>query len=145
MEKEMKTQADTLVCLDDPVDTSEANSKDKMTAEIALLLKQLDIFAGQIFVFRAKITSLLSGDEDAVARDVPLVYLLQPVDSLEISWQIRLFLRRENIAYIGDLVQRTEAELLKNPHLGRRMLQDIKDALGMRGLTLGMKLDNWSP
>ena len=52
---------------------------------------------------------------------------------------------RENIYYIGDLIQRTENELLKTPNLGRKSLNEIKEVLASRGLTLGMKLENWPP
>ena len=52
-------------------------------------------------------------------------------------------LKAENIYYIGDLIQRTENELLKTPNLGRKSLNEIKEVLAARGLTLGMKLENW--
>jgi hypothetical protein len=52
-------------------------------------------------------------------------------------------LKAENIYYIGDLIQRTETELLKTPNLGRKSLNEIKEVLASRGLTLGMKLENW--
>ena len=54
-------------------------------------------------------------------------------------------LKAENIYYIGDLIQRTENELLKTPNLGRKSLNEIKEVLAARGLTLGMKLENWPP
>ena len=54
-------------------------------------------------------------------------------------------LKAENIYYIGDLIQRTETELLKTPNLGRKSLNEIKEVLASRGLTLGMKLENWPP
>ena len=54
-------------------------------------------------------------------------------------------LKAENIYYIGDLIQRTENELLKTPNLGRKSLNEIKEVLASRGLTLGMKLENWPP
>ena len=54
-------------------------------------------------------------------------------------------LKAENIYYIGDLVQRTEVELLKTPNLGKKSLTEIKDVLASRGLSLGMRLDNWPP
>ena len=57
----------------------------------------------------------------------------------------KLFLKAENIYYIGDLIQRTETELLKTPNLGRKSLNEIKEVLASRGLTLGMKLENWPP
>jgi DNA-directed RNA polymerase subunit alpha len=54
-------------------------------------------------------------------------------------------LKAENIYYIGDLIQRSETELLKTPNLGRKSLNEIKEVLASRGLTLGMKLENWPP
>ena len=54
-------------------------------------------------------------------------------------------LKAENIYYIGDLVQRTEVELLKTPNLGKKSLTEIKDVLASRGLSLGMRLENWPP
>jgi DNA-directed RNA polymerase subunit alpha len=54
-------------------------------------------------------------------------------------------LKAENIFYIGDLIQRTEFELLKTPNLGKKSLTEIKDVLAQHGLSLGMKLENWPP
>ncbi len=71
--------------------------------------------------------------------------LLQPVDDLELTVRSANCLKAENIYYIGDLIQRTETELLKTPNLGRKSLNEIKDVLASKGLTLGMKLENWPP
>jgi DNA-directed RNA polymerase subunit alpha len=71
--------------------------------------------------------------------------LLRPVDELELTVRSANCLKAENIFYIGDLIQRTETELLKTPNLGRKSLNEIKDVLASRGLTLGMKLENWPP
>lgn len=71
--------------------------------------------------------------------------LLRPVDELELTVRSANCLKAENIYYIGDLIQRTENELLKTPNLGRKSLNEIKEVLASRGLTLGMKLDNWPP
>jgi DNA-directed RNA polymerase subunit alpha len=70
---------------------------------------------------------------------------LQPVDDLELTVRSANCLKAENIFYIGDLVQRTESALLKTPNLGKKSLQEIKDVLAQRGLSLGMKLENWPP
>lgn len=70
---------------------------------------------------------------------------LHPVDDLELTVRSANCLKAENIFYIGDLVQRTESALLKTPNLGKKSLQEIKDVLAQRGLSLGMKLDNWPP
>ena len=71
--------------------------------------------------------------------------LLKSVDDLELTVRSANCLKAENIQYIGDLVQRTEVELLKTPNLGRKSLTEIKDVLAQRGLSLGMRLDNWPP
>ena len=71
--------------------------------------------------------------------------LLRPVDDLELTVRSANCLKAENIYYIGDLVQRTEVELLKTPNLGKKSLTEIKDVLASRGLHLGMRLDSWPP
>ena len=71
--------------------------------------------------------------------------LLRPVDDLELTVRSANCLKAENIYYIGDLIQRSEVELLKTPNLGKKSLNEIKDVLEARGLSLGMRLDNWPP
>ena len=71
--------------------------------------------------------------------------LLCPVDDLELTVRSANCLKAESIYYIGDLIQRTEVELLKTPNLGKKSLTEIKDVLATRGLSLGMKLENWPP
>jgi DNA-directed RNA polymerase subunit alpha len=71
--------------------------------------------------------------------------LLRPVDDLELTVRSANCLKAENIYYIGDLIQRSENELLRTPNLGRKSLNEIKEVLASRGLTLGMKLENWPP
>ena len=71
--------------------------------------------------------------------------LLRPIDDLELTVRSANCLKAENIYYIGDLIQRTETELLKTPNLGRKSLNEIKEVLASRGLSLGMKLENWPP
>ncbi|WP_292976591.1 DNA-directed RNA polymerase subunit alpha [Nitrosomonas sp.] len=71
--------------------------------------------------------------------------LLRPVDDLELTVRSANCLKVENIFYIGDLIQRTEAELLRTPNLGRKSLNEIKEVLASRDLSLGMKLENWPP
>ena len=71
--------------------------------------------------------------------------LLRPVDDLELTVRSANCLKTENIHYIGDLIQRTEVELLKTPNLGKKSLTEIKDVLASRGLSLGMRLENWPP
>ena len=71
--------------------------------------------------------------------------LLRSVDDLELTVRSANCLKAENIYYIGDLIQRTEVELLKTPNLGKKSLTEIKDVLATRGLSLGVKLENWPP
>ena len=71
--------------------------------------------------------------------------LLRPIDDLELTVRSANCLKAENIYYIGDLVQRTEVELLKTPNLGKKSLTEIKEVLASRALALGMKLENWPP
>ncbi len=90
----------------------------------------------------------LEGKEQSEAKsDEPDVdpILLRPVDDLELTVRSANCLKAENIYYIGDLIQRTEVELLKTPNLGKKSLTEIKDVLASRGLSLGMRLENWPP
>ena len=90
----------------------------------------------------------LTGDAEPVVveqEDEIDPILLRPVDDLELTVRSANCLKAENIYYIGDLIQRTEVELLKTPNLGKKSLTEIKDVLASRGLSLGMRLDNWPP
>lgn len=90
----------------------------------------------------------LSGkQEEEVESQEPEVdpILLRPVDDLELTVRSANCLKAEQIYYIGDLIQRTEVELLKTPNLGKKSLTEIKDVLASRGLSLGMRLENWPP
>jgi DNA-directed RNA polymerase subunit alpha len=82
---------------------------------------------------------------DVQSSRAPMVdpMLLRPVDDLELTVRSANCLKAENIYYIGDLIQRSENELLKTPNLGRKSLNEIKDVLAARGLTLGMKIESW--
>ena len=71
--------------------------------------------------------------------------LIRPVDDLELTVRSANCLKAENIYYIGDLIQRTEVELLKTPNLGRKSLTEIKEVLASRCLSLGMRIENWPP
>ena len=83
--------------------------------------------------------------EPEVEEDEIDPILLRPVDDLELTVRSANCLKAENIYYIGDLIQRTEVELLKTPNLGKKSLTEIKDVLASRGLSLGMHLENWPP
>jgi len=87
---------------------------------------------------------------DAIREEEPVQppidpILLRPVDDLELTVRSANCLKAENIYLIGDLIQRTEVELLKTPNLGKKSLTEIKDVLATRGLSLGMRLENWPP
>lgn len=71
--------------------------------------------------------------------------LRQPIDALDLTVRSANCLKGENIWYIGQLVQRTETELLYMPNLGRKNLNEIREELASRGLRLGMDLGDWSP
>lgn len=71
--------------------------------------------------------------------------LLRSVDDLELTVRSANCLKAEQIYYIGDLIQKTELELLKTPNLGKKSLTEIKDVLASRSLSLGMRLENWPP
>jgi len=83
--------------------------------------------------------------EPEVEEDLIDPILLRPVDDLELTVRSANCLKAENIYYIGDLIQRTEVELLKTPNLGKKSLTEIKDVLASKGLSLGMVLENWPP
>jgi DNA-directed RNA polymerase subunit alpha len=84
-------------------------------------------------------------DESVIVEDKFDPVLLRPVDDLELTVRSANCLKAENIFYIGDLIQRTEVELLKTPNLGKKSLTEIKDILALKGLSLGMKLEKWPP
>jgi DNA-directed RNA polymerase subunit alpha len=77
-------------------------------------------------------------------KEVPAI-LLRPIDELELTVRSTNCLKAENILYVGDLVQRTEVELLKTPNLGKKSLTEIKETLESQELSLGMVLENWPP
>jgi len=105
-------------------------------------------YAARVLVDQLSVFAALEGtpiaSEPIKAPQVDPI-LLRPVDDLELTVRSANCLKAENIYYIGDLIQRTETELLKTPNLGRKSLNEIKEVLASRGLTLGMKLENWPP
>lgn len=101
-------------------------------------------------ILQQQLASFVNLENDVVVEQVreeeeidPI--LLRPVDDLELTVRSANCLKAENIYYIGDLIQRTEVELLKTPNLGKKSLTEIKDVLASRGLSLGMHLENWPP
>ncbi len=136
---EQRTDLDKLVV---EIETNGAiTAEDAVRASAKILVEQLAVFAQ------------LEGSELAGVFEQPAPrgnaqfdpILLRPVDELELTVRSANCLKAENIYYIGDLIQRTENELLKTPNLGRKSLNEIKEVLASRGLTLGMKLESWPP
>ncbi len=87
----------------------------------------------------------VSNPIETTQTPAPDPILMKAVDELELTVRSANCLKAEQIQYIGDLVQKTEVELLKAPNLGRKSLNEIKDILAQRGLSLGMRLENWPP
>ncbi|CAN5451825.1 DNA-directed RNA polymerase subunit alpha [soil metagenome] len=131
---EQRTDLDKLVML---IETNGVISPEEAIRQSArILADQLSVFGNLVE----------TGDQPEPTRG-PAVdpILLRPVDDLELTVRSANCLKAENIYYIGDLIQRTENELLKTPNLGRKSLNEIKEVLASRGLSLGMKVDNWPP
>ena len=81
-----------------------------------------------------------------VLEDLPFnKNLLRKVDELELSVRSANCLKNDNIVYIGDLVQRSEPEMLRTPNFGRKSLNEIREVLKVMGLELGMDVENWPP
>ncbi len=131
---EQRTDLDKLVLDIETNGTIDAEDAVRQAADI--LADQLSVFGD--FSHRDR------GASKPVAAGVDPV-LLRPIDDLELTVRSANCLKAENIYYIGDLVQKTEVELLKTPNLGKKSLTEIKDVLASRGLSLGMKLENWPP
>jgi len=105
------------------------------------------ILADQLSAFIYLDETIANKPSDTKEEQVPQIdpILLRPVDDLELTVRSANCLKAENIFLIGDLVQRTEVELLKTPNLGKKSLTEIKDVLATRGLSLGQRLENWPP
>ena len=124
------------------IETNGAISPEEaIRASAKILVEQLAVFA-----------QLQGTDVEGIFDNQPATrsssfdpILLRPVDELELTVRSANCLKAENIYYIGDLIQRTETELLKTPNLGRKSLNEIKEVLASRGLTLGARLENWPP
>src|SRR5574343_850920 len=134
---EQRTDLDKLVM---EIETNGAiSAEDAIRASAKILVEQLAVLAqlegSEIAAFDAPAKSAQNFD--------PI--LLRPVDELELTVRSANCLKAENIYYIGDLIQRTETELLKTPNLGRKSLNEIKEVLASRGLTLGARLEAWPP
>ena len=135
---EQRTDLDKLVM---EIETNGAISPEEaIRASAKILVEQLAVFA------QLEARSADSSTQPVAAPDDQFdPILLRPVDELELTVRSANCLKAENIYYIGDLIQRTETELLKTPNLGRKSLNEIKEVLASRGLTLGARLENWPP
>ena len=136
---EQRTDLDKLVI---EMETNGAiTAEDAVRASAKILVEQLAVFA------QLEGSELSAFDQPAQRGGASSFdpILLRPVDELELTVRSANCLKAENIYYIGDLIQRTENELLKTPNLGRKSLNEIKEVLASRGLTLGMKLESWPP
>ena len=132
---EQRTDLDKLVMT---IETNGAIGPEEAVRQSArILVEQLSVFAALEGTAEPVLSQRTSPSVDPI--------LLRPVDDLELTVRSANCLKAENIYYIGDLIQRTENELLKTPNLGRKSLNEIKEVLAARGLTLGMKLENWPP
>ena len=136
---EQRTDLDKLVM---EIETNGAMSPEEaIRASAKILVEQLIVFTqleGQGLIDVGGIVREPEGPE-------PPAILMRPVDELELTVRSANCLKAENIYYIGDLVQRSETELLKTPNLGRKSLNEIKEVLASRGLTLGTRLEGWPP
>ena len=135
---EQRTDLDKLVM--------EINTNGAITPEEAIR-SSAKILVEQLAIFAQLEPNDLVNIVDSPGRSNPNFdpILLRPVDELELTVRSANCLKAENIYYIGDLIQRTETELLKTPNLGRKSLNEIKEVLASRGLTLGARLENWPP
>lgn len=131
---EQRTNLDKLLI---DIETNGTIDPEEAIRRAGTILKdQLDVFVD------------LSGPDEADAASAesqidPI--LMRPVDELELTVRSANCLKAENINYIGDLIQRTEVELLRTPNLGKKSLTEIKEVLESHGLALGMRVENWPP
>ena len=131
---EQRTDLDKLVL--DLETNGTIDAEEAVRTAASILADQLSVFG-----------DFSSAGSSAGAKQEPGVdpVLLRPIDDLELTVRSAHCLKAEHISYIGDLIQRTEVELLKTPNLGKKSLTEIKEVLAQRGLSLGMKLENWPP
>ncbi|MCK5898888.1 MAG: DNA-directed RNA polymerase subunit alpha [Methylococcales bacterium] len=137
MRVEQRTNLDKLIVELETNGTVDPEETIKLAATI--LHDQLSVFVDFEKVHEQ------AAEETIVEEETFDPVLLRPVDDLELTVRSANCLKAENIFYIGDLIQRTEVELLKTPNLGKKSLTEIKDILAMKGLSLGMRLENWPP
>ena len=131
---EQRTDLDKLVI---EIETNGTIDPEEAIRQAAgILLDQLSVFV--------ELQGDVQGKAESKEPEVDPI-LLRPVDDLELTVRSANCLKAENIYYIGDLIQRTEVELLKTPNLGKKSLTEIKNVLAQHGLSMGMRLENWPP
>jgi len=127
---------------------------DKLTLEIETngSIAADDALAYAARIFQDQLSMFINFDEpkEAIPQQKPVEpefnkNLLKKVDELELSVRSMNCLKNDNIIYIGDLVQKTESEMLRTPNFGRKSLNEIKEVLGSMSLYLGMEVPNWPP
>ena len=131
---EQRTNLDRLIVDIDTDGTLDAEEVLRISATI--LQHQLSAFAEL-----GRLEEVIEEKEEAKIDPV----MLRPVDELELTVRSANFLKAENIHYIGDLVTRMESDLLRTPNLGKKSLNEIKEVLASRGLSLGLVLEHWPP
>jgi len=129
-----RTDLDKLVLDIETNGTMDCEAAVRLAANI--LVEQLSVFAD--FVARDE-------EEQETGSETFDPILLRPIDDLELTVRSANCLKAEHIQYVGDLVQRTETELLKTPNLGKKSLTEIKNVLASHELSLGVRLENWPP
>ncbi|MEM9096210.1 MAG: DNA-directed RNA polymerase subunit alpha [Pseudomonadota bacterium] len=138
----------------EPTREGQVLDYDKLTLSVETngSLKPDDAVAYAARILQDQLQSLINFEEPTVDRVVeqeqefefnPL--LLKKVDELELSVRSANCLKNDNIVYIGDLIQKTEAEMLRTPNFGRKSLNEIKEVLTNMGLHLGMEVNEWPP
>ena len=131
---EQRTNLDKLILSIDTDGSISAEKAVQMAARI--LIEQMAVFVD--FEMSAPVE-----EESEEEKLNPI--LLKPIDELELTVRSANCLKAENIQYIGDLIQRTEVDLLKTPNLGKKSLNEIKAVLAEMGLNFGVRIDNWPP
>ncbi len=131
---EQRTDLDKLVI--DLETNGTINPEDAIRRAATILQEQLTSFV-----------ELKHSDKQLPSRQKPEIppFLLRPVDDLELTVRSANCLKSGQILYIGDLVQKSEAELLKEPNLGKKSLTEIKEVLAMHSLSLNAQLEGWPP
>lgn len=131
---EQRTDLDKLII---DIETNGTLQPEEAIRRAATILQQ------QLRAFVDLDSSILKEPETTKSEVDPL--LMRPVEDLELTVRSANCLKGEAVLFIGDLVQKTENDLLKTPNLGKKSLNEIKEVLSSRGLSLGMRVDHWPP